>query len=101
MDSCSWLLLRHLAQQAPPLEMDDQTPPSIDDGAPSGPDTGSNEVVTDDRLESSKPVVGDLNLPRVAFDDARRIMTRTDFLEPLDHLHVSPLSIINPKVFSC
>lgn len=31
----------------------------------------------------------DLVLPKVAYDDARRIMTRTDFLDPLDHIHVS------------
>ena len=83
-----------MAQQAPPLEMDDLKPPTNDDETPSGSanESENSEPVTDDRLESSKPVIGDLHMPRVAFDDARRIMTRTDFLEPLDHLHVSPPS---------
>lgn len=35
------------------------------------------------------PTLEDLKMPRVSFDDARRIMTRTDFVEELDHLHVS------------
>lgn len=80
-----------MAQQAPPLEMDDLTPtPSMDDNDDeSGSPSGSGSAITDDSLESTKPVIGDLHMPRVAFDDARRIMTRTDFLEPLDHLHVS------------
>lgn len=43
-------------------------------------------VITDG-LSATETV--DLHLPKVAYDDARRIMTRTDFLEPLDHLHVS------------
>lgn len=76
-----------MAQEAPALEMDDLSA-VINDGPP---ETASEAVLSigDDNLESTKPVGGDLHMPKVTFDDARRIMTRTDFLEPLDHLHVS------------
>lgn len=91
MNSCSWLLLRHMAQEAPALEIDDLTPPGSSSDNDDDPATALETLqgITDDKLESTKPVIGDLHMPRVAFDDARRIMTRTDFLEPLDHLHVS------------
>ena len=41
----------------------------------------------------SIPTLEDLHMPRVSYDDARRIMTRADFVEQLDHLHVSPLLV--------
>ncbi|RSH88872.1 hypothetical protein EHS25_002534 [Saitozyma podzolica] len=71
--SCSWLLLRHFARQGPVLHSEVEE----DDRAP------------DDDVE--RPEVDlreDIVLPKVSYEEARRIMTRTDFIEPLDHLHV-------------
>ncbi|ORY32864.1 hypothetical protein BCR39DRAFT_557421 [Naematelia encephala] len=72
--SCSWLLLRHLAKMAPTL-------PGV------GPTT-----VPDNEEESThtgpEPDDEDTSLPKVTFEEARRIMTRTDFVQDLDHLHV-------------
>ena len=42
-----------------------------------------------DETPDAIPTMQDLHMPRVSYDDARRIMTRTDFVEELDHLHVS------------
>jgi hypothetical protein len=44
------------------------------------------------------PTLEDLHMPRVSYDDARRIMTRADFVEQLDHLHVSSLLIHSYKL---
>jgi hypothetical protein len=46
----------------------------------------------------SIPTLEDLHMPRVSYDDARRIMTRADFVEQLDHLHVRPLSLPSFKL---
>jgi hypothetical protein len=46
----------------------------------------------------SIPTLEDLHMPRVSYDDARRIMTRADFVEQLDHLHVRPLSFPSFKL---
>jgi hypothetical protein len=77
--SCSWLLLRHLAQKAPTLDAEPTTVDEVDLGAI---EDSAEETV------DLPPTLEDLKMPRVSFDDARRIMTRTDFLEQLDHLHV-------------
>ena len=42
-----------------------------------------------DETPDAIPTMEDLHMPRVSYDDARRIMTRADFVEQLDHLHVS------------
>jgi hypothetical protein len=57
--SCSWLLLRHLAQMCPSLQDDDSA------------------------FEQ------EFHMPSVSYSDARKIMTRTDFLDPLDASQVS------------
>lgn len=72
--SCSWLLLRHLARIAPPLS---SWPPSHTTDAPSETVPGQ-----------------DLAMPSVTYEEARRIMTRTDFLDPLDHSHVGVFFLI-------
>jgi len=46
-----------------------------------------------DETPEPVPTLEDLHMPRVSYDDARRIMTRADFVEQLDHLHVRPLLI--------
>ena len=100
-----------MAQNAPALEMDDPStlspslPSDLGSLSPSSSSVPENEKEidgtqewTDEKLESSAPSPsesGDLHMPRVPFDDARRIMTRTDFLEPLDHLHVGLISPIS------
>lgn len=84
-DSCSWLLLRHLAQKAPTLDAEPTTVDEVDLGAI---EDSAEETV------DMPPTLEDLKMPRVSFDDARRIMTRTDFVEELDHLHVSLIFVI-------
>ena len=37
----------------------------------------------------SPSLAEDILLPKVTYEEARKLMTRTDFLEPLDHAHVS------------
>lgn len=74
--SCSWLLLRHFAQMA--------SPDSTDSDEENDTKAASDEVTVKDEED-----VRDVHLPGVSFDVARRLMTRTDFIEPLDHLHVS------------
>lgn len=69
-----------MAQEAPWLDGDKASPPDAEEAVPE-----EMPVITDG-LTPSETV--DLQMPKVAYDDARRIMTRTDFLEPLDHLHV-------------
>ena len=59
--SCSWLLLRHLAREAPPVYPIDRVE---DEGT---------------RLDS---IEDDSDVPTVSYADARQIMTRTDFIEP-------------------
>jgi hypothetical protein len=80
--SCSWLLLRHLAQKAPTL---DAEPTTVDEVDMAAVEDASEET------PDSIPTLEDLHMPRVSYDDARRIMTRADFVEQLDHLHVRPL----------
>jgi hypothetical protein len=80
--SCSWLLLRHLAQKAPTL---DAEPTTVDEVDMAAVEDASEET------PDSIPTLEDLHMPRVSYDDARRIMTRADFVEQLDHLHVCPL----------
>jgi hypothetical protein len=80
ISSCSWLLLRDLAKRVPTLEAE-----------PTGVDEVDLSVVEDASEETADviPSLEDLQMPRVSYDEARRIMTRADFLEQLDHLHVS------------
>jgi len=74
--------MRHLAQKAPTL---DAEPTAVDEVDMSAVEDASEET------PDSIPTLEDLHMPRVSYDDARRIMTRADFVEQLDHLHVSPL----------
>lgn len=88
--SCSWLLLRHFAQNFPSL---DSTPTDITD-EPRIPDltidiSDDDVNVSEPGLIASNPLLEDLKVPEVTYEEARRIMTRTDFIEPLDVLHVS------------
>jgi len=53
-----------------------------------------------DETPEPVPTLEDLHMPRVSYDDARRIMTRTDFVEELDHLHVRPLLVSGFKKWS-
>jgi hypothetical protein len=109
--SCSWLLLRQFAQQVPPLsapshphidedhstgtEIDIFPAPSPDDEDQSAIESGDpgdimanipDEIERVQKEESG--VIQDLHSPRVSYDDARRIMTRADFLADLDHHNV-------------
>lgn len=70
-----------MAQNAPVLQSDRE---GVEETADSASDAILEDV--DTTVASSAPI--DLQMPKVSYDDARRIMTRTDFLEPLDHLHV-------------
>jgi len=80
--SCSWLLLRDLAQKAPTL---DAEPTTVDEVDMAAVEDASEET------PDSIPTLEDLHMPRVSYDEGRRIMTRADFVEQLDHLHVRPL----------
>ena len=62
--SCSWLLLRHLAGMCPSLQEDESA------------------------------YEQDFYMPSVSYADARKIMTRTDFLDPLDAYQVSRVARI-------
>ncbi|RXK39317.1 hypothetical protein M231_03396 [Tremella mesenterica] len=63
--SCSWLLLRHLAQKVPPVT-EDITMTTLDE---------------------------DLEMAKVSYAEARVISTRTDFLQPLDQAHIISIDV--------
>ncbi|KAL7421907.1 hypothetical protein Q5752_003679 [Cryptotrichosporon argae] len=96
--SCSWLLLRHFAQQVPPLRPPGAplAAPATSDGVDADADAAPTlDTVDGSELESHQGSGGDLIEPTqvnedldvsaVSYDEARRIMTRADFLEGLDH----------------
>ncbi|CAK9781101.1 hypothetical protein CC85DRAFT_282535 [Cutaneotrichosporon oleaginosum] len=114
--SCSWLLLRHMAQRVPKLDPPMRNPNRADDDDDDGDDEmpdpaedngGINltpstmDVVA---LHAAKPSVplrklteeelyADIVLPRVTYDDARRLMTRTDFFDGLDHDNIISIDL--------
>lgn len=59
------------------------SPEATNDDEEAEPKAASDEVTIKEEED-----VRDVHLPGVPFDVARRLMTRTDFIEPLDHLHV-------------
>jgi hypothetical protein len=83
--SCSWLLLRALAQQQAKAEeetaasLQSLTADTSDDDKPDDSDTTQHDTIGH----------VDVHTPKVSYYDARQIMTRTDFLEGLDHFNVS------------
>lgn len=96
--SCSWLILRHLANAAEPLP----PYPSIFPPIPlESPDDAHLEKEDDHKRSSSAVNVtppreissADIHLPKVTYEEARRIMTRADFLEALDHYHIVSIDI--------
>ncbi|WWC70154.1 uncharacterized protein I206_104101 [Kwoniella pini CBS 10737] len=98
--SCSWLLLRHLAKMIPPLSeypvMDAVEPAATENDLPvaenaSGEETSNSSVnVTPPVTEASS---ADIHLPHVTYEAARRIMTRTDFVNDLDHYHILSIDL--------
>lgn len=75
-----------LAEEKPhkvDLEKIHLTPAPADDEAAEQPQETHGPAMPEDELNR------DIDLPRVSFDDARRLMTRTDFFEGLDHDNVS------------
>ncbi|KAK4683814.1 hypothetical protein P7C73_g6405, partial [Tremellales sp. Uapishka_1] len=112
--SCSWLLLRHLAQQAPPLRQypyegpsyalaSDTNDSSIDlTPAPLTSITISEierellpplEGIIEPIPEDAEPTSDDVYSPRVTYEEARRIMTRADFLADLDHHNIVTIDV--------
>lgn len=97
--SCSWLLLRHFAQKFPTLdgqplsklsEEDDQEvlPEIIPELSADDVNVFEPGVIVSENEES---LFSDHKMPEVTYEEARVIMTRTDFIDPLDVLHVSSL----------
>ncbi|WVR09790.1 hypothetical protein IAU60_006866 [Kwoniella sp. DSM 27419] len=97
--SCSWLLLRHLSKMTPPLTEF----PSIGGAESTLHTEDDSESVDDTPVESASSVnvtppptntsSKDINLPYVTYEAARRIMTRTDFLNDLDHYHIVSIDL--------
>ena len=71
--SCSWLILRDLAKKAPRLP----------------------EVGEDDHMPA---IEDDYEMPSVSYAEARRIMTRTDFLDPLDAYQIIAIDVGSTSV---
>ncbi|ODO06441.1 hypothetical protein L198_01673 [Cryptococcus wingfieldii CBS 7118] len=98
--SCSWLILRHLAQAGPALTPYPPALPSIpskdDVEYRPVPDNDGEHVRSSSSVNITPPVEissEDLVLPKVTFEEARRIMTRADFLGALDHYHVVAIDL--------
>lgn len=104
--SCSWLLLRHLAKMVPSLDSpileeeddDDEagkihlSPLPIDYDHSAEIVAEENTIVAAENILAGEPEIKlyeNVILPGVSYDDARRIMTRTDFFEGLDIANVS------------
>ncbi|WVQ86539.1 hypothetical protein IAS59_000252 [Cryptococcus gattii] len=96
--NCSWLILRHLANAAEPLSPYPSVLPPI---PLESPDEAHLEKEDDPRRSSSAVNVtlpreissADIHLPKVTYEEARRIMTRADFLEALDHYHIISIDL--------
>ncbi|KAL1411457.1 hypothetical protein Q8F55_002413 [Vanrija albida] len=105
--SCSWLLLRDLAEKGPALEpplghRPEHEETDFPDGVqliPSVWDQSTGDPAPIDDENASVPHVDtadlmvDVDLPKVTFDDARRLMTRTDFFEGLDHDNIISIDV--------
>lgn len=93
--SCSWLLLREFAKKFPQVGesavASDDTPVKVADDDISVTEPGQVPDASD--LE-------DLAIPSFTFEETRRIMTRTDFIEPLDILHVSAADTTLTQIIS-
>nr|ODO01229.1 hypothetical protein L204_01957 [Cryptococcus depauperatus CBS 7855] len=96
--SCSWLILRHLAKAADPLPLY----PLILTPSSSEEEDSDDANIVNEGIRSSSPVNvtpprelsgEDLYLPKVTYEEARRIMTRTDFLGDLDHYHILSIDL--------
>ncbi|OCF32981.1 hypothetical protein I317_04303 [Kwoniella heveanensis CBS 569] len=98
---CSWLLLRHLAKMIPPLSEypriggiestlhdEPKSADAVDDKAPSVSSSSVNVTPPPTNTSSA-----DIHLPYVTYEAARRIMTRTDFLNDLDHYHIVSIDL--------
>lgn len=96
-----------MAQNAPKLDPPMSNPSEEDDGDDEVPDPAEDygeinltpsamDVVAMQAAKSDVPMpkltedelFADIVLPRVTYDDARRLMTRTDFFDGLDHDNV-------------
>ncbi|WVW84094.1 hypothetical protein I302_106123 [Kwoniella bestiolae CBS 10118] len=98
---CSWLLLRHLSKMIPPLspyplvEPEITTSP-IDNDLPlavESPESETSNSSVNVTPPAKEPSSADIHLPYVTYEAARRIMTRTDFLNELDHYHVVSIDL--------
>ncbi|OWZ51164.1 hypothetical protein C356_02307 [Cryptococcus neoformans c45] len=96
--SCSWLILRHLANAAEPLS----PYPSIVPPIPLESPDDAHLDKEDGHMRSSSAVnvtppreisSADIHLPKMTYEEARRIMTRADFLEALDHYHIVSIDL--------
>lgn len=84
--------LKHLNREIKDMEKDPEenlnldeihlTPAPADDRAVEAHDSDKPTEISEEELNK------DVDLPRVTYDDARRLMTRTDFFEGLDHDNV-------------
>ncbi|WWC94615.1 hypothetical protein V866_001462 [Kwoniella sp. B9012] len=98
--SCSWLLLRHLARMIPPLSPYPLVEPNatspIDNDLPLAEESAEGETSNSSvnvTPPAAEPSSADIHLPYVTYEAARRIMTRTDFLNELDHYHVVSIDL--------
>lgn len=83
--------LRHLRRELAALEQDPEEDLNLDEIhlTPAPADDMAVEAHDSRRPELSEEELNkDIDLPRVTYDDARRLMTRTDFFEGLDHDNV-------------
>lgn len=84
--------LKHLNREIEKLEEDPEKNLDLDEIhlTPAPADDRASTAHDSDRPEISEEELNtDIDLPRVTYDDARRLMTRTDFFEGLDHDNVS------------
>nr|XP_019003167.1 uncharacterized protein I203_04204 [Kwoniella mangroviensis CBS 8507]OCF66628.1 hypothetical protein I203_04204 [Kwoniella mangroviensis CBS 8507] len=97
---CSWLLLRHLAKMIPPLSAYPLVEPEVtsptDNDLPIAEESAEGETSNSSvnvTPPAAEPSSADVHLPYVTYEAARRIMTRTDFLNELDHYHVVSIDL--------
>ncbi|OCF61028.1 hypothetical protein L486_00672 [Kwoniella mangroviensis CBS 10435] len=100
LGDCSWLLLRHLAKMIPPLSayplVEPEVTSPIDNDLPIAEESAEGETSNSSvnvTPPAAEPSSADVHLPYVTYEAARRIMTRTDFLNELDHYHVVSIDL--------
>lgn len=85
--------LKELTEESEDEELDlnkiHLTPAPADIEAPAESEVIEVNENTSGPKISEEELNKDIDLPRVTYDDARRLMTRTDFFEGLDHDNVS------------